>query len=132
MAHITYLQTRRHERQLVQQQILALVGKTDEQISGLVHSFGLTFLIEHTDSESYQELHDAPPFWDWWCNQWHLRDRHFLDHEPGLVGLSQGLIYDRYVDLHLLQESRHFPILQRTEMAFQAFYAAYFKSIVKR
>lgn len=65
----------------VRQEVLAITGIAEEELSEWIYEAALKCLKDILGSDEYgiNELPKRPEFWGWWKAQWYRRDRMFLD-----------------------------------------------------
>lgn len=84
----TLLLNQRAERLTNQQRIMKMIGWTELEYSAFIHDTGLDYLYRYipTDYAGIEALIRSRVFWNWWKNQWAIRDAEFLlDDDPSVA-----------------------------------------------
>lgn len=85
----------------IQQQVIKLLGWTEQQYSNYVFETGFAYLNHYLPDESHYIITcmtRSMVFWNWWKLQWHFRDQVFTESYYKLMRLD--CVEDIYHDLH--------------------------------
>jgi hypothetical protein len=86
--------------QTAKQQILAAVGLTNDEYCEMQYHFGLSFLAYKCQGEfSEGRIVGSKIFWNWWVNNWAMRDEVFLEENQNMqVDENGNFIYHNWVN----------------------------------
>lgn len=97
---LTQAYLRQLRRRVQMKRICTALGWTDEEYSTCMYEMGLTYLQEYTqqDAEAIKEIENSQIYWNWWKNQWSLRDDQFV--QALEYTLKQDTLRIMYAGLH--------------------------------
>lgn len=105
------------------QQVQSLLQWDDLQYGQFQYDQGLLYLQHNMlggDDTWLSELSRSPIFWQWWVNQWNIRDKQFLKDVWPVTGGHHNLMVDQYEGLHdhlNLDCKPHKAVMQKTYAA---------------
>lgn len=93
---MTHLQQIKQENKQVQAQVLAITGLSNHAFCHFQEEMGYAYLQEETkgDLSAVKELVYMKTFWNWWKNQWVIRDKRFLIDVARIRASLHNSIYD--------------------------------------
>ncbi len=109
MKNTTHIQSRRDAIKAAMNAVLKLIGITEFNYLEHQCNCGLEYLdILCQDSpEVFEEISSSPLFWNWWKNQWMIRDEDFASSKIADVSLRYRLrIWEEYHNAQLLSSPK--------------------------
>ncbi len=103
---MTHIQFSRECMSATQQEICNRLGYTPEDIANHIYQNGLSYLAEYfkTLPVMAHMMEGQKIFWNWWKNEWHLRNLVYLN-DAEIIHCSlawQRLAYEAYNDASAL------------------------------
>lgn len=119
---MNHIRTMRAQYDANRQKVLQLLGWDMLQYATLQYETGLQYLQQYLqlDAATLHMFESSRRWWDWWVNQWNLRDAQvFLPHSflesKGIITHSEMMkfyhavhdvwFFDHYPHAHLMQQS---------------------------
>ena len=109
----THVQVMKTKYRLNKAQLIESCGITDEHYAEFMFETGIAWIKENlwNDERAISLISSSPVFWDWFSNEWNLRDDRFIMHYLNYVlsGQFSEILYAWWTASHEVRMIKGFP-----------------------